>query len=583
MNKKGTACAIAFSILTVGSTFATAAQAATQTQTQGQTLYLQQSQEVETDTHSTINQSESSTMSAKQSATTVKNQTDQPVYADTSSQTGSLQDHTMDGSGDFSQSQDGKASYKLSKSSSSQSNNVTVESDASTSQKGTVTTTGKTTMSESETTLMQNTESQTVQEQSVLVSNYANLSKSASSTSGNFGDSNTTDNTGNSSNRGESVTYANELITTPEHTYRTSFNPASKSNVVAGYAVFDLNGDRLSDTYGSYSNKDNNQTGNYDAFLANTPTLVVVRPVNADGNPVVCQSSVNLYLSTNNPNGAFLSLGGYQTFDSIELQAGDTGATVLYVNHGTSAQFDILNVSTVDPNHHHEHQDRNNSASTERPQALGVETDQTQSATVPDKTTGSDTTAKQSQTVVALTNQTPPQGVSPANQSEDSSQSAASTQQQDVTTADGSKAMQTEDTSIGTTQSSGSNDSHQQSLTVTANQHEDTSSTQSAGLSQSQSVTVQSPIINVTLNQSHTSSSLDESINVSMPDTSNLQGSTVVNVQIGNEQKQWTLGTDNPVTFNESQSINTGDDGSYSHSTSIDYVIGSTKYSVPIS
>ncbi len=67
-----------------------------------------------------------------------------------------------------------------------------------------------------------------------------------------------------------------------------------------------------------------------------------------------------------------------------------------------------------------------------------------------------------------------------------------------------------------------------------------------------------------------------------MQQTSNLQGSTLVNATVNGVAKQWTLNTSGPVTFDESQSVDTSDGSKVQHSITMDYLTGTAKYSIPI-
>ncbi|KRW92729.1 hypothetical protein SD51_02195, partial [Alicyclobacillus tengchongensis] len=123
----------------------------------------------------------------------------------------------------------------------------------------------------------------------------------------------------------------------------TSNHTVASQQTVAGYAVFDLKGNRLSDNFGSASNA----TAHFDCFQPDQPTILLVCAVNSSGMPIVCPDNCYVNLYSSNPNG-IISVAGQATF-GVEVPEGSYGVPFVYTNKGASPSYDVIDAKMCSP------------------------------------------------------------------------------------------------------------------------------------------------------------------------------------------------------------------------------------------
>jgi hypothetical protein len=525
---KRAAWAILVSIATAtAGGFGVIAEAATQTQDQSQALYTSQNQDVKTGGGATVTQNASDTMSTSQTETTSTDANSSVPKDSNHTIVDSKQNQDMTGDGNFSETQDNKAVTGQNRSSDSPSVQLHNQTQTSATQSGMIQTTDEAEIKQGQATLIENQQSQTVQYQGQTTSSTATIDWSY-------------------------------LL------------PAKSSTVVVGYAMFDLNGNRLSDFYGNYTSADSNWTRQYDAFTSYQPKTVVVKAVNAYGVPVNNASPITLYVHSNNVNSMFLLPHSTQIVHTVQLPAGTGGAEVVYMNTTALSQFDVLDASTYDPYAHY--------VSAPPQHAPRLVVDQTQQGAVSGTTTTQDQKGILTSTQSHQNNDTQSQSMS-ANTDANESQS--------VTTNSGDAVNQTQQLSVNGSQDNSNSNATANAWDATAAQNTTSSATNSVQLSQHQEVAVDDywQNIKVTVSQTHNTDSgtlsLQQSIEVSVPTSGPQTGARTISVAVGNQQYEYAVGTGAPVVFDESQAVDTSKDNSVTQTFDIQY--GTTVYHVPMS
>jgi trimeric autotransporter adhesin len=337
------------------------------------------------------------------------------------------------------------------------------------------------------------------------------------------------------------------------------------SQTVVGYAVFDSSGIIVSNLVGNLSNAANgNIAQHYDIFTPNIPITVTIAAVNALGEILPSPSTISLYLKTTNSNGEFLNDQG-KTFDAIILPQGSMGVTVHYILTSGSASFDDLNVSSVAPRPERDHNSDN--VIYRQPPVEAV--DQSQETTVG----GLD--AKESQKTVVKSDPSYSAGL--PDQSDTLSQSSGASQSQTLNTSDNTKTVtQSENYNVQASQSTSSQSNSSADEAVSASQSESATG-QDVKLEQSQGVTATNPNIDVTIHQGGSAdangASLDQSISVTSPSSTNTTGGTTITVhdKDSGTSQQYYAPTGGPVTITESESVDTSQSNNINKSVSISY------------
>lgn len=509
--------------------FGVTAQAATQTQGQSQALYTNQNQDVQTGGGATITQNASDTMSTSQTETTNTDANSSVPKDANQTVVNSKQSETMKGQGDFSESQNDQATATQDRSSGLSSVQLQNQVQTEATQSGMIQTTDKAEITQGQETLIENEQSQTKQYQ---------------------------------------------VQATPQ-TMHVSYLPSKTSFAatdVIGYAFFDAKGDLLSDIYGVFPNEDNNGTRHYNAFGSYMPKTVVVKAVNAFGVPVNNATPITLYLRSNNFNSMFMLPHSSHMVNAVQLPAGTDGVQVVYMSMGAGLQFDVLDAGTAAPYVPH--------APAPVRHAPVMVVGQTQQGTV------SGTTATQNEQAALTSTQSPSAS---GTQTQQTSAKADANESQSVV-MDNSDTLkpalqQTQQVSVDGQQDATNSAASANAWNETASQNTTSFATTPVQLSQHQTVAVDDywQSINVTVKQTHTvdsgSTTLNQSLDVSVP-TSGSQGNTrSINVTVGSHQYQYTIGTGAPVVFDEAQAMDTSKDNGVAETFDIHY--GSTVFHVP--
>lgn len=113
-------------------------------------------------------------------------------------------------------------------------------------------------------------------------------------------------------------------------------DPSHFTGPILGYAVFDLQGHEISDTYGEPGNARNH----YDQFRSNQPVVLILMPVGSNGKPVRAETTVNVFLKSSNSSSKMTVNG--KGFDGLIVKAGSYGVPFVYTNTGSTSKYDVI-------------------------------------------------------------------------------------------------------------------------------------------------------------------------------------------------------------------------------------------------
>ncbi|MCF8565076.1 hypothetical protein LLE49_10155 [Alicyclobacillus tolerans] len=561
---------IVASVLSTTSVGTLTAMAATQTQSQG--LYANQKQEVDTTgkvAKGTVSQRQTSVLTSKQAEKTGKQTPGQTVLNTNQSFIQSNQDHTVTGQTGYSQKQNDGVRSKMNKAVTTRSTLITTDANAKSKQQGTFDVTGTATVSQTTTTQMFGAQSQ----QAPGAWTMTNTVESSGSGSGSRSVSVSGSGSGPmsifSSVSSSSSTLGN--ISSVTHiTFGSQNNPIVSNVPVAGYAVFDLAGNRISDTFGGTSNA----TAQYDQFQPNQPVVLVLRPVDAHGNPVQNLNQATVYLKSSNSSSTMTVYGN--TFSALLLKPGSYGVPFVYTNTGNAPGYDIID-PTNPPDRHHRP-----TVTMDSTQQGNVHLHQTEKVKAKKASTDSSVTASQTQTTGALSQQSQDNG---------SQMTGTSTSQhQETKTTGASSLSQTQNTKVTTheTQSSSTASGANGSLNINLKQKQKLHSTAGGTATESQSTTFGAQgsmqvSFSQTQKSSATSASQGEGIHVtaSDPNGASSNGGTLSVSFNGKTTGQYTGITGN-VTVSQSQTTGTGGSSNNQESNQISYQQGGKTVTVNV-
>lgn len=382
--------------------------------------------------------------------------------------------------------------------------------------------------------------------------------------------------------------------------------PVTPANQLAGYGVFDANGHLLSASYGIYPNQNNNTASHYFNFTPNQPITVYIKAVDSHGTPISSPNTVTLYLRSSNFNGQFQLPTSSTPVTSVTMQTGSNGVEIVYTNNSSAQGFDALSTGTDNPNYHPVQLATTQTAAVtvgETQQASTTsggtftQTQSTQSTSTASQdpsntnTTSDTTTSDPTSNTTSNTTSDPTSNTTTSDPTSSTAQSLAAasgtTQNQTANLQGAGQVNQQQQTTASVNQQLSNATDPTQSQDVTTTQAETAATTDPATLSQGQSVTVDNPVINVTFTQTQSADSgtvaVNESIDANLPNSApslNNPNTKVINVRIGDATQQLDIQSTGSVTFNESQSVQTGSDGgpATQDQISMDYTYGSQNY-----
>lgn len=532
------------------------AEAAVQTQTQ--TTYTSQTQKSEATGSSSMSQNQTSTMSTNQ---TESSNTQTPganvgVQNTNKSSIAAAVDQSVTSSGGNQQTETDRAQSSQNKTTTTNSVQIANTNRVSSSQNHdtSTSTSASTQMSQDSASLIQSTQVQ------LLRPNSSPLPQN--------------DSTSTSNSHVQSVS---NIYRGPDYYLRQSIMQLQStydSAQIAGYAVFDMSGNLLSDAYGIFPNSNNNSTKKYDTFAPQASISVIIAAVNAYGQPIVSPGTTTLYLRSNNASSSFLDASNQNTIHSIVLPAGSSGVVVGYLNGGGGSSYDVLDAGVDNPalvRH-----------SLLKEQSHGIETQQSQQANF---VQGANS---QSQNNLLASGQMQDSNAPVTTQEAGSQQNSDATQFQSLAVPNSTLVQENQHSVLSSEQNIVNQGSSNETLSGVSTQSESASLTGLTSLSQNQSVSVKDSVINITFAQNSandgSSVSLNQSIGVhdSSAPVAPTSG-TVVNVTLGSDQKQWVVNADSPITFNESQTVAASNPAAVQESISMVYTSGGKKNTVTIS
>lgn len=547
------------SVLSTTSVGTLTAMAATQAQSQG--LSASQAQEIDTTGTGTVYQGQTSVLTSQQTQKTGTQTSDQATTNE--SFVHSNQDHSVTGQTQYSQKQKSTVSSKMNKSVSTSVTLYTTNASAKSVQHGTFHVTGKASVSQTSTTTILGIQSQQVPSSWTMTQAVESAAAgSGAGPSGARSGSNSSSSSGSGSGPESGLMFSSVYsssstfgsISSVTHvTFGSQTNPIVSHVAVAGYAVFDLAGNRISNNFGGSGT--GNATGHYDQFQPNQPVVLILRPVDANGNPVQSLNPATVYLKSSNSSSRMTVYGN--TFSALLLNPGSYGVPFVYTNTGNTPSYDVIDPTNGPKTHHH---------SPNLAQTALLKLSQTEKVT-----TTAAVTAQQAQATGTQSQQSQDSG---------SHQSGSSTlQNQKTNTSAGATLKQTQTTDVTTNEAQSSSTTSGSNGSVNINlqqaQSVQSSGTGTATESQGTSFAAQDSM-QIHFGQSQQSSTSDalqsEGIHVS---ASNPNGSTstggTLSVYLNGHLKGQYSGVTGTVTASQSQTTGTGSSSSNQESNQVSY------------